>query len=284
MKKIDFNILQCPECGGKLILKKDCLECADCSKEYEIRNGKICFVKYTPKAKKGNEVLDYIRPLLKKTGKFYYLLTYLFSPVCPSNFKKKYIDKYIKENDSVIALNIGSANSRLGENILNIDLLPYSNVDILADINKLPFKDGTVDSIICEAVLEHIKFPEKVVAEFFRVLKNKGTIYTFVPFICGFHASPDDFHRWTIEGVRNLFKDFDIIESKPIGGPTSALLWILQEWLAIVFSFGNSNIRQVMFLFFMILTFPFKYLDFLIIKHPDSKNISFGFGIIVRKK
>ena len=284
MNRIDIDILLCPECSGSISKIGTLLKCNNCSKEYEIKNGKIYFVNYITKVKKGNEILDFLRPILKKTGKFYYLLIYLFSPVCPSDFKRKYIDKYIKGNNSVIALNIGSANSKLIENIINLDILPYANVDILADINKLPFKDDTIDSIICEAVLEHVRYPQKVVKECFRVLKKNGTFYVSVPFICGFHASPDDYFRWTEEGLKELMSDFEVIRLEPVGGPTSALLWVFSEWLAIVFSFGNISVRQILFLIFSVLSSPFKFLDIILKKHPSAKNISFSFGMIVRKK
>ena len=99
-----------------------------------------------------------------------------------------------------------------------------------------------------------------------------------------FHASPYDFSRRTVEGMKVLYKDFDTIELKPSGGPTSGLLWIFQEWVSILLSFGIKPLHYLLNIVLMLLTFPLKFLDFILIYHPMSKNISSGFLYIGRKK
>ena len=44
---------------------------------------------------------------------------------------------------------------------------------MVGDAHSLPFKKEVFDSIICQAVLEHVKNPNKVVDEMFRVLKPR---------------------------------------------------------------------------------------------------------------
>ena len=178
---------------------------------------------------------------------------------------------------------MGSGNSDLHENISNIDIFNYDNVNLTADLLNLPIQNNSLNVIINTAVLEHIPYPEKAVSEFYRVLKNDGIIYCFFPFMQGFHASPNDFSRRTIEGLKVLFKDFKILEIKDASGPTSGFLWIFQEYFAILFSFGIKPLYTFLYFLIMILTFPLKFLDVLLVNHPMAKNISSGFAIIARK-
>ena len=72
---------------------------------------------------------------------------------------------------------------------------------MVGDAHKLPFKSQVFDSIICQAVLEHVSNPNKVVDEMLRVLKPKGHVFVEVPFIQGYHADPDDYQRYTLNGL-----------------------------------------------------------------------------------
>ena len=47
--------------------------------------------------------------------------------------------------------------------------------------NGLPYNDSFFDIIICVDVLEHLFFPEKIVKETYRVLKNNGILIVGVP-------------------------------------------------------------------------------------------------------
>jgi ubiquinone/menaquinone biosynthesis C-methylase UbiE len=49
------------------------------------------------------------------------------------------------------------------------------------DSEKLPFKNGSIDLVICSEVLEHLFFPEKILAEIYRVLKSDGILILTVP-------------------------------------------------------------------------------------------------------
>ena len=172
--------------------------------------------------------------------------------------------KQYNKSDELI-VNIGSGNSKIADNIYNVDIFAYDNVDIVCDIENLPFKDNSLDVIVNLAVLEHVPNPKKVIEEIYRVLKPNGVIYTAFPFMQGFHASPYDFTRVTEEGIKVLHKEFETIEVKPFGGPTSGMLWTFQEWVAILLSFGNKKLHMIIYLVMMCLTFPIKFLDYFLI-------------------
>jgi ubiquinone/menaquinone biosynthesis C-methylase UbiE len=161
-------------------------------------------------------------------------------------------------------------------------MFAYDNVDMTCDVENLPLRDNCVDVIINESLLEHVPAPGKVVGEMRRVLKEGGMAYCLAPFMLSFHAAPGDYTRWTIEGLRNLYKDFEILELKA-GGPTAALLSITQEWVAIIGSFGSRRLYLALYLVIIILTFPLKFLDIVLKHHPYAKNIADVFYLVARK-
>jgi hypothetical protein len=123
-----------------------------------------------------------------------------------------------------------------------------------------------------------------VIAEARRILKRGGYIYTVMPFIVGFHAAPDDYQRCTLEGTVYLHKGFKCVETGVYGGPTSGLLWIFEEWLAMVLSLGIKGLYKILYLFFMGVLWPVKYLDVLLVKHPMAANIASTFYYLGRKE
>lgn len=229
--------------------------------------------------------LDRIKSFFKKYPKLYKLLILIFSPVSPDPKFTNAIDEKIDSlDDSGVSLNLGSGSSKIHTEILNVDISNFKNVDIVADISKLPLIDESADCIVNNAVLEHVTNPEDCVREFARVLKKDGVAFIFVPFMQGFHASPHDYWRWTESGCKELFaKYFDNIVIAPSGGPTSGFLWVLQEWLALVCSIFTPKLHPYFYILSMLVLFPIKFLDFLLIKHPFAKNISSGFTIVARK-
>jgi SAM-dependent methyltransferase len=74
----------------------------------------------------------------------------------------------------------------------------------LCDLTKIPKPEGSYDSILCNAVLEHVPDPEGVMAEFHRLLGNEGTLVVSVPFLQPFHPTPFDFRRYTWSGLKQL--------------------------------------------------------------------------------
>ncbi len=280
-KPLPKNILICPYCSSdKLLFRQNKIECKNCKSEYSHSNDKYFFENIEEKSV--FDPIDNFKSIFKKYPVLYKLLVYLFSPVYIDN---KSFYKFIEENTSKfsISVNFGSGCYDLSENVSNVDIFPYQNVDLTCNIERIPFQSQSVDTIICTAVLEHIDNPEKAISEFYRVLKNNGKIYLNLPFIAGYHASPQDFFRITEEGLKKLMKDFREIEILINGGPVSGFLWIFQEWIAILLSFGNETLYKVILFLTMIFTFPLKFLDIILRHHPKAKNISSGFTFIGEK-
>lgn len=281
VKTIRAELLLCPFCKSGIIEESYLkFSCIGCHAEFNLKNDTLIF-------KKLNEndfidELDRLKSWFKTWSKLYDLLIKVLSPVCIQMKLKQFIKRYIQ--DGVVAINLGSGNSDISEKIINIDIYPYKNVNICCDIENIPFAEASADVVINIAVLEHVPNPEKVMGEIYRILKKGGIVYTYFPFMQPYHASPFDFSRRTIEGLKILHKDFEIKEIRTGAGPTSGFLWVFQEWLAILLSFGIKRIHHFVYLFIMVITFPLKYLDILLSRFPTSNSVSSAFVIIAQKK
>jgi SAM-dependent methyltransferase len=99
-------------------------------------------------------------------------------------------------------------------------------VDIEQDLNQpLCLPDQSYDSIILSDVLEHIRKPDLLMNEMFRILKHKGKILLNVPFFYWIHAQPYDFFRYTEFALQSMAEDagFNIIKLEAYGGAPEIL-------------------------------------------------------------
>ena len=265
-----------------MTLRKNMLECNQCHANFPSYQNKFTFIEVDETIV--TDGLDKIKYFVKKYRKIYNLIVDIISPVYPqvSMHLRRILKKEI-EGKNLLAINLGSGYTNLSDDVYNVDLLPYDSVNVICDIENLPFKDNSIDYILNVAVLEHVPNAPAAIAEIYRVLKPGGKLYCFIPFMQAFHASPYDFNRYTYEGMKIQFQEFDIKKIHSIG-PTSGMLWILQEWLAMVLSFGIKPLHTILHIFFMLTTFPIKFLDVLLQYHPFSKNIASGFSVECVKK
>jgi len=95
-----------------------------------------------------------------------------------------------------------------------------SQIDIFGTAYEMPLQDGSFDSAICTAVLEHLEEPEAALRECFRVLKPDGRAIYSVPFIWHLHEEPRDFYRYSRYGLAYLFEKagFEMVEIKALSG------------------------------------------------------------------
>ena len=216
---------------------------------------------------------DRLKLVFKKFPRFYYFLIHVVSPVCSD---RRPLKRFLESAEGLV-LNIGSGNSPRQDGVVNLDMMDYDNVDIVCDIHHLPFKDNSIDAVMSLAVLEHVREPALVLKEVHRVLKTGGRVFSVIPFMQPFHASPHDYQRYTLPGIEFLHRDFEKMESGVFSGPISGALWALQEALASVFSFGFEKLRNLLTIGLMLLTWPVKFLDFLVMRFPTAKNMASTF-------
>lgn len=130
-------------------------------------------------------------------------------------------------------VSIGGGPTRANPNLINLNIELLPNVDVVATAYCLPFEDNTLFGLHCEAVLEHLEFPDKAVAEMYRVLCPGKKIYAVTPFLQGFHGFPSHFQNYTLIGHCRLFEraGFRVIASGVCVGPTVALTELCVQYL-----------------------------------------------------
>lgn len=280
-----ISIMLCPTCDSDLtVVQPDTLKCTSCLKPVNRYKEAYVFLNTQISDSIGIQridLLDRIKSIGKKFPKIYSLLINCISPVF---WNKRSLHLFLNEGKSknLKIINIGSGSSNLGVNILNLDFSFFPNVDVLADMNCLPIRSEAIDRVISIAVLEHTPNPALSVAEMHRILKPGGKVLCFVPFVQGFHASPHDYSRLTSEGLKLLFSDFDIGDIEDVG-ITSSLLWIFQEWLSSLLSFGNQKAHNIIYILILSLTWPLKYLDLILVRKKLINNVPSGYVITAIK-
>ena len=115
------------------------------------------------------------------------------------------------------------------DSVDNCDIQTSIPGAFLCDLGDIPKPDGAYDAILCNAVLEHVPDPEKVMAEFQRLLVPGGTLVVSVPFLQPFHPTPFDFRRYTKSGLEQLGQraGFQMLEIKPVHSLAQTLGWLI---------------------------------------------------------
>ena len=79
-----------------------------------------------------------------------------------------------------------------------------AHLDVVCDGARLGFRSDSFDSVLCTQVLEHVRDPERVLREIYRVLRGGGLALVTVPLNSGIHMAPNDYGRFTEFGLREL--------------------------------------------------------------------------------
>jgi SAM-dependent methyltransferase len=92
--------------------------------------------------------------------------------------------------------------------IFSVDLMPFPDIDLQANVYMLPFQDGTFSTVIATEVFEHLQDPRAAVKELHRVLKPQGKLLLTVPFLYRVHSDPDDYFRYTVSGLNAVLEGY----------------------------------------------------------------------------
>ena len=153
----------------------------------------------------------------------------------------------------------------------------------VCDLHKLPFRANSVDAFVSRGVLEHVRYPDKILQQIHFCTKTGGISLHLIPFLFPFHASPFDFQRYTHKGHEVLFEGWKIEEQCNPTGPITLLLVCLIEFLSILFSLGNEKIKAYAYLFFCTILFPFKYFDVFFVNRKCFLTLAPSILTIARK-
>ncbi len=114
-------------------------------------------------------------------------------------------ETFVQLDGRILDIGCGNLLDRLGftpgSEYIGVDIKESKYTTLIADIHNLPFKDGTFNSCICNAVLEHVLEPGIALKECSRILKDNGVLWLSVPFLQHIH-SDWDYRRFTDQGLK----------------------------------------------------------------------------------
>jgi len=166
--------------------------------------------------------------------------------------------------------------------VVETDIARGPRTQVVCDGHDLPFQDGAFDAVICQAVLEHVLDPVRVVAEIHRVLSPEGLVYSEVPFMQQVHEGAHDVTRFTLLGHRRLYRYFDEIVSGAQGGPGMALGWSIRYFFM---AFAESRAARALVTRLVTLAFFWlKYFDTYLAVKPGGIDAASGTYFLGRRR
>ncbi len=273
-----LSMLQCPSCSGALAEPaQDAIACGACNVAFPIVDGRPVLI---DEKRSVFSHTDYQGCTAKKppTGLRGWL-SRLPSPSVNLSAVKSFETmraRLFERSKAPVVLVVGAGTKGKGMSaiasipdlrLINVDPAPKSAATVLCDGHDLPFRDGSVDAVIVQAVLEHVADPVRCVAEIHRVLVPGGLVYSETPFMQQVHERGYDFTRFTHIGHRRLFRWFTEVESGVVAGPGTALAWSWRYFLA---SLAPKPLAGLMYTLGRVTGTPFELFDHLLRQRPGA--------------
>ncbi len=223
--------------------------------------------------------------LFKRVPWLYHGMVAVFGASNGGLSPRGFLRKYGPPSAQGVILNLGSGSRPRVGDAIHVDATVFPGVDVVSDIAELPFQDGSVDAILCLAVLEHVPDPVRIVREIHRVLRPGGVCYLTTPFMQPYHSSPQDYQRWTLDGLRILLSDFLVERTGVRHGPTSALTLVLANWFAIICGLGSRRLSDIFLMIWAAMLAPVAHVfDLPLNRLRISENMASGYFIVGRKR
>ena len=290
--------LACPQCRAAIPLRMrgGVLGCDSCGAMFPIRNGIPMLLRDTSLAMRNAEIgsetgramvaeysagesviqrRDGWASRFKPPGLMYHPNPDLSAPHTARLFDHAGPDTMV--------LNVGGGPHRYRPGDIALNLDAFRNVDVVGDAHAIPFLDDSFDSVFSVAVLEHVRQPWTVAAEQMRVLRPGGWLYAEAPFIFFFHGYPNDFTRFTREGLRQLFDGLEDVQLGLTNGPVSATLQTVNTLLQFLVPQRMPWLLKAVRGAYGWGAFPLKYLDRHVARREDAHMLAGGLWIMGRK-
>ena len=184
---------------------------------------------------------------------------------------------FVRNPREIIHMPLGARNLYIGgagvnpDGYINLDLFAVEGVDVAADVESLPFPDGTFDVVECDAVLEHVRNAEVAIREIERVTRPGGMVHLVTPFCHPFHAYPNDYRRFTLQGLKALANGMEPVAEGWRTGPTATMLLFALEWVKLWFRSPYWRMGAHGILGWVL--FPLRYIDLLMLRSPEAGRL-----------
>lgn len=88
------------------------------------------------------------------------------------------------------------------------DMRPGPGVDVVADVESLPWPDASFGTVLALSTFEHVRRFWRGLDEVHRVLRPGGALLICCPFHFHIHAYPSDYWRFTPEALKLLLEAY----------------------------------------------------------------------------
>ena len=127
--------------------------------------------------------------------------------------------------------------------VVLMDAVHYANLDLVSTCAELPFLDSSFETVISQAVFEHVADPFLLAKEIFRVLKPGGIFYLTTAFMQPLHGDPFHYFNMTANGLKRVLSGFEI---KEIGiEPFQAPSYGFQMQIEAVLPYLNGEMESI---------------------------------------
>lgn len=266
------GILRCPRCHGEFSTVEGQLTCTECRQTYPQNGSCLTFsniqMPETEDAAFQQERMHHrsLRGRLYDLGQ-----RVITSEYAPFDHRVAFLKSIASD---AVTVELGSGNRRLNDDIINIDLFPFPNVDIAADIENCPIADASVDYVILDSVIEHVPNPQAVINEVWRILKPGGQLFCINPFLFPYHGYPAHYCNFTRDGIQHLLRNFSKAAVEPHYGPTSAIINIVSEYVAISIAGQRRTPYLAIRASMLALIGWLRFIDRWLIRSPQSHRLA----------
>lgn len=197
MKKVLLDLMDCPKCRSALNDNGESLNCPNCGYTARMVQGIPLFT----------DVPATIEPWEKVER----------GPDKGTAWRKsnwKFLNAFVSQLPAEAKiLDVGAGHGDFadifeGRNYYSLDIVPYSEVDLVADLGEInPFKNSAFDVVVLMNVLEHVYESRNLLKSISRIVAYGGSVVITVPFLLKVHQAPFDFARYTPYFIEKMAAD-----------------------------------------------------------------------------
>lgn len=185
-------------------------------------------------------------------------------------------------------IDLGAGGRRISPGTLCVDFVPFVDTDLVADVQRLPVRDGVADLVLATGLLEHVEDDRALLVEISRVLRPGGYAHIELPFLQQYHEDPIDCRRLTVPGLERELRRVGLepVKSGLHIGPTVTMITLASYYASLWFEGRSHASRAVstgVFLACSVLFWPLKFLDSLLVNKRSAHRLAFGVFCTARK-
>lgn len=113
------------------------------------------------------------------------------------------------------------------------DIPENTAADVSLNEGRVDLPDGAAGVVLSTQVLEHVDDPVLYLAEAYRILQPGGLLILSTHGIWRYHPDPQDFWRWTTDGLHRIISEagFKVLDRRGVMGMASMGILLVQDGL-----------------------------------------------------